>query len=1607
MKPNIPRVFECLLGFAIALPNLQNYFLSTIHMNDLSKRIAALSPEQQALLKQRLNSQATQPAKQLTIGERDRSQTIVSFGQQRMWFQDQLSTKSAVSNNIPISLKIAGNLNITALENSLKEILSRHEILRTTYQMSEGELIQTVISIDNWQLSIVDLQLRSPEQRSRELDLLTIEQACEPFNLATDLLLRTVLVQLAPTEYILLLNLHHIASDAWSIGVLFRELSPLYAAFTRDLPSPLAPLPIQYADFAVWQRQYMQGKVLADGMAYWKQKLHHVPELLPLPSDRPRPAVHSFTGKTLSLTLAKPLVDSLRSLSQQHEATLFMTLTAALQTLLMRYSGQDDITIGSPIANRVQPEVENLIGCFINTLVLRTDLSGDPSFSVLLRRVRETVLGALTHQTLPFEKLVEELQLARNLTYAPLFQVMLVFQNTFAIENIELPGLHVQHSRIDNQTSQFDFTFHFVEAAFGLIVKLEYNTDLFDEPTIDRLFGHFHTLLTAIVANPDRPLSALPLLTPIERQQLQAWSQSDIGTVPAIGIDRLFAAQVAKNPDAVAVICGDERLTYAELDRRTNQLAHYLHKLGVGADSLVGICVDRSIETIVGLLGIIKAGGAYVPIDPNYPAERLEFILADARVSVLLTKQRLKPLLVMQSPVVAASGKSLPTRTNIDTPVVLLDADWEQIALESDADLALSLPIERLAYIIYTSGSTGQPKGVMVQHDSLANYTAAAIEEYAISDRDRVLQFASLSFDAAAEEIFPCLTCGATLILRSEAMLSSIEIFLHTCQEWQITILDLPTAFWHQMVTEMETQKLTLPDPVRLVILGGEKAARDRFTTWQKLVKPHVHLVNSYGPTEATIVTTTIDLSALTEEELVGRELPIGKPVANAHTYILDSSLQPTPIGIPGELYIGGVGVARGYLNRPDLTALAFIPDPFKPNARLYKTGDRARYWADGTIEFLGRIDRQVKIRGFRIELGEIEALLTQQPLVRECLVIDLADANGDSQIIAYVIPEARSALTIRSLRRSLEQRVPKYMVPAVFMLLQSFPLNANGKIDRQMLPPPELDRSALAQAFISPRNPIESEIARTFEEVLNLNLVGVDDDFFELGGHSLLATKLLARLLSTLDVALTIVDLFQSPTVAGLAERVVQLQADRASAPQGGRSQPQQHCIARTYATSVPLSFSQESIWAWHHAGSTSTALNSSIVIRIAGDLTPAVVEQSFNELVRRHEILRTEFRVVETQPMQFILPSLDLPLGYRDLQPLPPDERELAAYNLAIDLATPEFDLAVAPLLRTHLLQLAPQEHWLVLTMHHIITDGGSFSLLLGELHQLIQAYERGLPSPLPPVPLQYADFVAWQQQPAHQVEIDRQLAYWQQKLVNENADPTIAAKTLTSQSKYAFTAFPDALAGEIAALSQSIGVTSFAILTAGLQLALAAESGREQVAIVVTIGNRTVPQTETMLGCFINETILTSQLHPDLTGKMLLDRLQVDIYEAIAHKDVPFESVLAQIERHAPIDLMASLTVTNSTQGLAAIPNWELVVMQTRTQQWDDITAELDDIGTPLEFYVEMSQPMRVMVNYSIERYTQESIDRLLANYRSILTKLTTAPADSISILTTFLK
>ncbi|MGI0493623.1 amino acid adenylation domain-containing protein [Alkalinema pantanalense CENA528] len=1639
---------------------------------DFAKRIAALTPEQQALLQQRLkqksdqkrdlltdlttnkpaNSQANTTANIWKIQHYDRAQIgqqdtfgrwllPVSFAQQRMWFQDQLGLQSAVSNNITIALHITGDLQFAALEDSLKTILQRHEVLRTTVQMVNGELYQTVEGIEDWRLTVLDWTALEPETQRSNVQQYSLEQACQPFNLATDRTLRSTLLQLSTREFMLLLTFHHIAVDAWSIGVFFRELSALYAAFSQGQPSPLLPLPVQYKDFTIWQRQFFQNHGFDADLAYWKKNLDQATDRLTLPSDRTRPESQSFVGKTLSFNLSKSIADGLKRLGQQTETTLFMTLLATLQTLLFRYTGQEDILIGSPIANRQQPEVEPLIGCFINTLVLRTDLSGHPSFRTLLQRVRETVLGALAHQTLPFEKLVDELQLSRSLAYAPLFQVMLVLQNTFAIETIELPGVTVQHERIDNHTAQFDLTFHLVESDHGLIGKLEYNTDLFDKATIVRLLDQFQTLLTGIVADPDQAIDHLPLLTSQDQQQLLQWHLLTISQPSQDCIHHWLEQQVEKTPNAIAVQWGTEQLTYAEINQKANQLARYLQTLGIQSESRVGLWVDRSGLMIVTLLGILKAGGAYVPLDPQIPTQRLAWIVSDAQVAVLLTQAHLT----------ARLPQDFPT-----TQIVDLDAAWPRIAAARSENLAIPVQPNALAYVIYTSGSTGTPKGVMVEHRSLVSYTASAIENYQISAHDRCLQFASLSFDAAAEEIYPTLVQGATLVLRTEAMLSSMAQFLQTCWDWRITVLNLPTAFWHQLVTEMVTPLNSVPsdlvtpqatlnrsladslaDSLRLVIIGGEKALVDRWMLWQQQVPAQVRLVNSYGPTEATIVTTTADLTGLNPADWVGRELPIGRPVRHASTYVLDPALQPVPIGVPGELYIGGAGVARGYLNRPALTAQAFIPNPFSstPDARLYKTGDRVRYWPDGNLEFLGRIDNQVKVRGFRIELDEIAAVFNQHPVVQEAVILDRRDASGDIRLIAYWVPRNidsaksvgfdRAAISSRDFRQFLEKRLPKYMIPAAFVPLDRLPLNTSGKLDRQRLPEPVFDRIDRGETLVAPRTDLEVTIAQAFAQVLPLEQdhdkpVNIHDDFFELGGHSLLATKLLARLIPVLGVKLSIVDLFEFPTVAGLAQRVTTLQQaqkplvenaidhsreNNPAIPLTHPTRPPFRTIDESAQSEIVLSFFQESIWELHHSGSNGAAWNSSITLRFRGDLTRDTIAKSVNELIRRHAILRTVFPAIAGQPRQVILPELEFTVQDFDLQTLPLADLETTALNHAIELSEQPFDLATAPLWRVARFQLAPTEHWLLITLHHIITDGWSFGILLQELQTLIAAFSQGRPSPLPPVEWQYAAFAQWQRQVYSEATIAQELQHWEQKWRNREA--TIAPPSFPSQpprsrrSRHAFTQLPEPLTAAVTALSQQLKVTRFGLLLAVLKLALAAWTGQQELWIFLTVGNRTLPETERMIGCFINDVIVRSQLLPTLPGSVWVQQLQTEVNDAIAHQDLPIGWVMEQMQSRlpsvVPAVLMASVTHTTAVQeSVNANPSaWEVIDMQTKQREWAEIESELSSDETPLEIYIETAQTLSITVNYSVELFTPTGMAELFEHYQRILRHLIAEP------------
>jgi amino acid adenylation domain-containing protein len=1087
----------------------------------------------------------------------------LSFAQERLWFLEQLEPNSSV-HNIPTVYRLTGSLNVAALEQSLNEIVRRHGALRSSFGDNEGQPIQVMGPVLSLTLPVVDLrELTETEQRG-ETRRLTTEEVQRPFDLSRGPLVRLVLVRLTEHEYLLLLVIHHLVFDGWSAGILARELSSLYTAYSRGQPSPLSELPIQYADFAQWQREWLRKDVLEEHLAYWKKQLAGVPKLQ-MPTDRPRPRVQTVGSARHYFVLSKPLSAELKSLSNRHGVTLFMTLFAAYQTLLHRYTGQNDIVIGSPVGGRNRSELEGLIGFFYNMLVLRIDLSGNPTFRELLVRVREVCLGAYAHQDLPFEKLVEGLRPERDFGYNPFFQVTFALQNAPAF-HLELAGLEATDVDVDPGTARFDLHLFMREQESGLQGYVDYNTDLFNVSTIERMTAHFQGLLEGVVANPNEPIERLPILTEAERHQLLVeWNATDRDYPRDKCIHQLFEAQVERTPDAVAVVFEDQRLTYQELDRRANQLAHYLQNLGVGPEVLVGICIGRSLDMVVALLGILKAGGAYVPLDPEYPNDRLAFMLGDTQVPVLLTQQRLVTELVK-----AEGTKTGDPRSSILDPrlnVVCLDKDWEVIARESDENPVSEAAADNLAYIMYTSGSTGKPKGVGVPHRGVVRL-AKGTDYASLNSQEVFLQLAPVSFDASTFEIWGSLLNGARLVVFS-AHTPSLEELGQVLQRYQITTLWLTAGLFHQMV-ESNLEGLR---HVRQLLTGGDVLS---FPHVRKALQElrECRVINGYGPTESTTFTCCYPMA---DPSQVVAPVPIGRPIANTRVYILDHYLNPVPIGICGELYIGGEGLARGYLNHPELTAETFIPHPFndKAGARLYKTGDLARYLPDGNIEFIGRIDHQVKIRGFRIELGEIEAVLRQHPAVRETVVIARQDVENvesglrtgegggenpksanqnlqsrDKCLVAYVMPSQQRAPTVSELRDFMRAKLPEYMVPSAFMMMSALPLTPSGKVDRRLLPAPDQTRPEIKETFVSPRTPLEEMLAGIWAQLLKLERVGIDDNFFDLGGHSLLAIQIISRVRTTFQIALPLQSLFETPTVAGLANVIDKAKDNAAQHP-------------------------------------------------------------------------------------------------------------------------------------------------------------------------------------------------------------------------------------------------------------------------------------------------------------------------------------------------------------------------------------------------------------------------------------------------------------------------
>lgn len=1071
-------------------------------MSSLENKSDLLPAEKRALLADLLRKKAAVAR-----------QVPVSFAQQRLWFLDQLDPGSA-SYNISRAVRLKGQLNLQALQEALNSIVARHESLRTNFTSIDDEPVQIIAPTREIEIQLLDLSGMPQGDRESEARRLASEAARRPFNLAQDHLLRAALYTLDDQDQVLLLVLHHIVSDGWSMGVLFRELETLYEAFSNSRPSPLPHLPIQYGDFARWQRDWLHGEVLEEQVNFWKQQLAGAPAVLELSTDKPRPVVQTFNGAYHVSMVGKELTESLNELSRREGVTLFMTLLAAFQTMLHRYTDQQDIVVGTPIANRTRTEIEDLIGLFVNTLVVRTDLSGNPSFLDLLGRVRDVALNAFAHQDLPFEKLVEELQPKRSLGHMPLLQTLFALQNA-PKSAWKLDRLDLTEFPFTKTTSKLDLSLYVGERPEGLILTFEYSTDLFDAVTIERMAANFQTLLEGIVVNPEQRISELPLLTKRERAQLLVeWNETEADYRDDTCIHELFEEQVERTPEEIALISGTAQLTYSEINSRANQLAHFLKARGIGPEVSVGVCIERSIEMVVGLLAILKAGGAYVALEPAHPTERISFMLRDSGARLLLTQQRLDKTLA------SWGGES-----------VYLDSEWPEITITPVENPANTASVANSAYVLYTSGSTGQPKGVVSEHRASINRFAWMWRTYPFAEGEVCCQKTPLSFGDSIWEIFGPLLQGVPLVLIPDEVVKDPQLFIGALSTNRVTRLVLVPSLLRVILESGEDLAQQL-DALRYCVCSGETLAVALAKSFREQI-PHATLINLYGSSEVAA-----DVMCYEVNNTDGLAcIPIGKPIANTNVFILDSNLQPVPLGVLGEIYIGGEGLARGYLNSAKLTAEKFVAHPFSSGSgsRLFRTGDIGRYLPDGNLEYHGRRDHQVKVRGYRIELREIEAQLAIHSQVHQAVVIASGNEPGDQQLVAYIVA-AGEAPTDNELRAHLRRNLPDYMIPSAFVLLETLPLTSSGKVNRLALPRPTGAQLATGRDFVAPRTDVEKQLASIWTEVLRRDRVDVNDNFFEIGGHSLLATQVISRVRKRFQVEMPLRSMFESPTVASLA---------------------------------------------------------------------------------------------------------------------------------------------------------------------------------------------------------------------------------------------------------------------------------------------------------------------------------------------------------------------------------------------------------------------------------------------------------------------------------------
>ncbi|HEX6158888.1 MAG TPA: amino acid adenylation domain-containing protein, partial [Thermoanaerobaculia bacterium] len=1167
----------------------------------------------------------------------------LSFAQERLWFLDQLEPGSA-SYNVPVAFRMRGALDAAHLEEALNLIIARHEALRTIFPNEEGEARQVVLG--SVQLVLDRLDVSGEDDRDGKARGICEEIAGQPFDLATGPLVRATVIRLADDEHVLLFVTHHIITDGWSVGVLMKELGTILKALRQGRRPQLAPLPVQYIDYTVWQRQWMEeGGMLKQQLAYWEQKLGGIPESLDIVTDYPRPSEQDFAGAAHGFTLDAQLTARLKTLAEQQGATLYMILLAAFKTLLYRYTGQGDIVIGTPIANRQYDETEGLIGMFVNTLALRTQVEGDEAFADLLAKVRATCLEAYEHQDTPFEKVVDMLQPERNLAISPVFQVMMILQNT----GTGVMDRSFSRFGLSSDFSKFDLTASFKETANGLAGAFKYATALFKPQTIAQLAGHFVALCRAITETPTITVRALDYLAAAEKQGLLAFNATTAADRGKC-LHELFVEQAALHAGQVAVVSGDQQLTYAQLQEKARTLAMYLQAQGVQPDSVVGFCMERSIDTVVALLGILEAGAAYLPLDADYPDDRLAYMMEDSRAAIVLTQEELRGRLAGLAPETTA--------------IVALDTQWAEIADRANG-LTLQHGVEprHLAYVMYTSGSTGRAKAVMVEHRQIVSYVTAIQERLQIPAGSSFAHISTFAADLGNTVLFPSLTGGGTLHILDRDVMTDADAYAAYVAQHRIDVLKITPSHLQALLAERVDRHLV---PARALVFGGEVLSRE-IVNLVRAVNPECRVFNHYGPTETSVGVLSGEVG--TSADASRRAIPLGKPLSGTRIYILDAQRQLVPAGVPGELYIGGAQVARGYLNQPEMTSDRFVADPFADDAeaKMYKTGDLARWLPDGTVEFLGRNDFQVKIRGFRIELEEIEARLREHAGVREAVVLAREDNAGDKRLVAYYTATVEQGIEAEELRTHLSARLPEYMVPAAFVVLPAIPLTPNGKVDRRALAKIDVTLTS-GREYEAPRNEIERQLAEIWAQVLKLapEKIGINDSFFELGGHSLLATQLIAKIRIRMNLTVPLKALFERTTIAQFAELI----------PTAAKSEvPPILPVDRSKYKRLPLSFSQERVWFFDQLEPNSVRYNMPRALTISGELDVNELEQAFNMVIARHENLRTVFPVQDGEAHQLILDSVDFRLERVDVSDVEnKEERDARAKEICqAEAATP----------------------------------------------------------------------------------------------------------------------------------------------------------------------------------------------------------------------------------------------------------------------------------------------------------------------------------------------